>query len=193
MKLKMAKNSLFAILLRSPWWVSFLVVLVFAMASAALLPTPYVVFGLMGALPFLVIGVIAAYRQFRAPSQQHVERTLQQVAAMPWRDFCQALEQAFLAKGYQVDRLDNAAADLELRKGAQTTLVAARRWKASSHGVEPLRALDRERQSRDASHCVYITLVALGDATRRFAEKQAIEPVHGVALVQLLDQRSRKS
>ena len=135
----------------------------------------------MGAMPFCVIGIIAAYRQFRAPSEKHVEQTLQQVAAMPWREFCETLEQAFAAKGYQVSRIDSGAADLELRKGGQTTLVAARRWKASSHGVEPLRALDRERQSKDASHCVYVTLAALSDTTRRFAEKQAIELVNGVS------------
>lgn len=191
MKLKMAKNSLFAILLRSPWWISFTVVLVFAMASAALLPPQYVVFGLMGALPFMVIGVIAAYRQLRAPSQRHIDQTLEQVAAMPWRDFCQALEQAFVANGYQVSRLGQGAADLELHKGAQTTLVSARRWKAGSHGVEPLRTLDQERRSKDASHCVYVTLGELGDATRRFAEKQAIELVNGAALVQLLDKRPK--
>lgn len=38
MKLKMAEKSLFAILLRSPWWVSFSLVAVFALASKALLP-----------------------------------------------------------------------------------------------------------------------------------------------------------
>ena len=191
MKLKMAKNSLFAILLRSPWWISFTVVFAIALASGALLPPQYVVFGLMGALPFVVIGVIAAYRQLRAPSQRHVDETLEQLAAMPWRDFCRALEQAFAANGYQVSRVDKGAADLELHKGAQTTLVSAKRWKAGSHGVEPLRSLDQERRSKDASHCVYVTLGDLSDATRRFAEKQAIELVNGVALVQLLDKRSK--
>ena len=188
----MARNSLFAILLRSPWWISFGVVLLFGAGSAALLPPQYVVFGLMGAFPFLVIGLVTAYRQFRAPSAQHVEQTLAQAAAMPWRDFQLALEQAFQAKGYQVSRLDGAAADLELRKDGQTTLVAGKRWKAASHGVEPLRALDRERQSRDASHCVYITLAALNDVSRRFAEKQVIELVSGISLVQLLGKRAAR-
>jgi restriction system protein len=190
-KLKMAKNSLFAILLRSPWWISFTVVLVIGLASGALLPPKYVVFGLMGAMPFVVIGVIAAYRQLRAPSQRHVDQMLEQVGAMPWRDFSQALEQAFVAKGYQVRRLDQGAADLQLQKEGQTTLVSAKRWKAGSHGVEPLRALNEQRRAQDASHCVYVTLGAPADATHRFAEKQAIELLNGVALVLLLDQRKQ--
>jgi restriction system protein len=40
MKLKMSKNSLFAILLRSPWWMSFGLVAAIALAARALLPEP---------------------------------------------------------------------------------------------------------------------------------------------------------
>ena len=186
MKLKMAENSLFAILLRSPWWISFAVVAVFVLASIALLPPRYVMFGWMGATPFLVIGSIAGYRQLRAPSERVVAQTLQRAAAMPWRDFREKLEQAYRNQGYTVSRLDGSAADLQLTRGAQTTLVAAKRWKAGSHGVEPLRALDDTRRAQDASHCIYITLGEPNDNTRRFAEKSAVGLVNGAALVQLL-------
>lgn len=185
-KLKMAKNSLFAILLRSPWWVSIAVVAAFAMASIALLPPEYVPFGLMGAIPFLVIGGVAALRQMRAPSARQVEQTLNAAGAMSWRDFSQALESAYGRRGYEVRRLDGQVADLQLMQGAQTTLVAAKRWKAGSHGVEPLRALDAARKALDASQCVYLTLFEVNDKTRRFAEQHAIVLVHGVALAQLL-------
>jgi len=40
MKLKMSDNSLFAVLLRSPWWISLLVVAGFTLLSFALLPKP---------------------------------------------------------------------------------------------------------------------------------------------------------
>jgi len=185
-KLKMAKNSLFAILLRSPWWLSIAVVFVFAVASKALLPPQYVPFGLMGAFPFLVIGVIAAYRQLRAPSARHVEQTLQGAGAMSWRDFSLALEAAYRRHGYEVRRLDGHAADLQLTQGARTTLVTAKRWKAASHGVEPLRALDTARKAQDASLCVYVSLLEVNEKTRRFAEQHAIELLHGAALAQLL-------
>lgn len=182
----MAENSLFAILLRSPWWISFAVVVVFVLASAALLPRQYVVFGWMGAMPFLVIGSIAGYRQMRAPSAREVEQTLQRAATMPWREFRDALEQAYRNQGYAVSRLDGPAADLQVIRGAQTTLVAAKRWKAGSHGIEPLRALDAARQAQDASHCLYVTLTEPNDNTLRFAKKNAIGLVNGSALAQLL-------
>ncbi len=186
MKLKMAENSLFAILLRSPWWISMALAAALASASTALLPAPYAIFGWMGALPFLVIGVIAARRQLHTPSAREVEQMLEHAAAMAWSDFRAALEQAYQRQGYVVTRLEGQAADLRLQRHAQTTLVAARRWKASSHGVNPLRALAALRRSQDASHCAYITLGAHNDNTRRFAQQHAIELVHGAALAALL-------
>lgn len=189
MKLKMAKNSLFAMLLRSPWWISFVVAAGLALASGVLLAPQYVVFGLMSAIPFLVIGSIAAYRQIRAPSAQKVEQILQRAAAMPWREFRDELEQAYREQGFTVTRLEGHAADLQLALGAQTTLVAGKRWKAGSHGIKPLRTLDKSRQAQDVSHCIYITLTEPNDATRRFAEQNAISLINGLALVQLLGKR----
>lgn len=186
MKLKMAKNSLFAVLLRSPWWISFALVLVVGLATKALLPPQYVVFGLMGAIPFLVIGLIAAYRQLRAPSAQRVEQTLQRAAAMGWNDFSGALEQSYRKQDYAVQRLAHGGADMVLTKGARSTLVSCKRWKATNHGAAPLRALDQARQERDASQSIYITLAEPNDNTRRFAQQHQIELLHGVALAQLL-------
>ena len=76
MKFKMAPNSLFAILLRSPWWISFLIAAVVSMICAALLPKNLVVFGVMGTLPFLVTGFVALKRQWNAPTAAQVEAEL---------------------------------------------------------------------------------------------------------------------
>lgn len=186
MRLKMAPNSLFAVLLRSPWWISIAVALTFALAAGALLPNQYKVFGMMGGFPFLVIGLIAAWRQLRALSAPQVERTLQRAAAMPWREFCVALEQAYTRQGYGVSRLDGRAADLLVAKAGRSTLVAGRRWKAANHGVEPLRNLADARRAQDVSHCVYVTLSDVGDKTQRFARDNQIELLHGSALAELL-------
>ncbi len=186
MKLKIAPNSLFAILLRSPWWLSIVVVVAIALASRAFLPDRYLVFGILGSLPFLVIGVIAAFKQIQALSDEDVTRLLHSAAAMSWRDFSGALEQAYGQQGYQVSRLDGRAADLMLAKAGRRTLVAGKRWKAGNHGIEPLRALSEDRQSQDTSHCVYITLADVGHKTRLFATENQIELIHGPALAQLL-------
>lgn len=186
MKFKMARNSLFAVLLRSPWWISFALVLAFAGASAALLPPEYVPFGVMGGFPFLVIGTIAAWRQLRAPSEAQVQATLEQLAAMSWATFAQTLERAFQAQGYTVQHAPTDGADLQLVKDGRRTLVGAKRWKAVNQGVDAVRALDQARRREDASRCVYITLAGLGDNARRFADQHQVEVLSGAALARLL-------
>jgi len=182
----MARNSLFAVLLRSPWWISFALVLVIGLASGALLPPEYVPFGVMGGLPFMVIGVIAAKRQLRAPSDTEVARILETLGAMSWNDFTHTLETAYLAQGYAVSRTQADGADLQLVKGGRTTLVSAKRWKAINQGVETVRALTLARAREDASHSIYITIAGLGEHARRFAEKNQVEVLAGAPLAELL-------
>lgn len=186
MKFRMARNSLFAILLRSPWWISFAIVLVFALASGALLPAEYVPFGVMGGFPFLVIGCIAAWRQLRAPGETEVARILEALAAMSWSDFAAALERSYQAQGYAVRRLQGEGADLELVKAGRTTLVSAKRWKAVNQGVEAVRALAGARTRADASTGIYVSIAGVGDHARRFAGKNQIEILEGPALAALL-------
>ncbi len=186
MKFQMAPNSVFAVLLRSPWWISFVLVGALCLASAALLPERYVVFGMMGAFPFLVVGVIAAFRQLRALGPDTVSATLQTAAAMSWREFGDALERAYQRQGFTVARLDGQGADLLLSKAGRSSLVACKRWKAANHGTEPLRVLSQATKARDASHSIYVTLADVGEKTRRYAVQNQIDLLYGNALAQLL-------
>ncbi|HEY0200858.1 MAG TPA: restriction endonuclease, partial [Burkholderiaceae bacterium] len=92
-------------MLRSPWWASLLVAVAIALAAFAVLPLQYAVFGALGALPFVVVCAIAAWRQWRAPSARHVQATLAAVNGMPWRTFASTLERAYQQDGYTVQRL----------------------------------------------------------------------------------------
>ena len=77
MKLKMAENSLFAVLLRSPWWASLSVALVLSLLSGAFMPEGYKLVGVLATAPFVIISALAAQRQWREPSAEQVEqRTL---------------------------------------------------------------------------------------------------------------------
>ncbi|MFY3386086.1 restriction endonuclease [Paracidovorax sp. MALMAid1276] len=180
MKFKMAEKSLFAVLLRSPWWISFAVVGLIVLASGALLPKEYFVVGALAGFPIFVVGCIAAWRQLRAPSPAKVAEMLGAVNSMPWRSFADTLAAAWERDGCTVERLaGSGAADLALTRGTTTTLVSARRWKAATHGVEPLRELHAAMQARDASAGVYvITQGQLSDNARIFARD------HGIAVLQ---------
>lgn len=186
MKLKMAQNSLFAILLRSPWWISFAIAGVLSIIALAILPAHLAPYAISGGLPFIVVGMIATYRQMRAPSATQVTRTLETVGAMSWRDFSAALVAAFQRDGYTVTPMRGTAADFELERGGRTALVSGKRWKANSHGVEPLRELHSASLAREAAESIYITSGALSENAQRYAKEKKIRIIEGVALVELL-------
>jgi restriction system protein len=185
MKFKMAPNSLFAVLLRSPWWISMVVALLVAAVAYALLPEQYRVLGAMGGFPFVVIGLIALWQQMRLPSARRSEEILQAVRAMSWPQFSALLEEGFASQGYRVERLQGVA-DFALSREGVTTLVAARRWKAARQGEEALQALRDAAQARGASNCLYVALGDLSAQAQGFAKHHQIQLMQGPALAFLL-------
>ena len=188
MKFKMSPNSLFAILLRSPWWISFALVGLFSLAAAAVLPRDYVFAGVLGTFPFFAVGCVAAWRQWRAPSTARVAAMHAQLQSWPWRDFADALEAAWRANGHEVKRLaGSGSADFVLAKDGQTLLASARRWKAAAHGVEPLRELHAAMQAHGHQAGLYLMGQGrLSDNASAFARDHGITVVQGDALAGLL-------
>jgi len=182
MKLRMAENSLFAILLRSPWWASFAVALAAFAALRLIVPALYASFF---AFPFQVIGCIALWKQLRAPSARSIERGLAAIAAMPWDEFASALERHFAGQGYAVTRLRGDDVDFELARSGGTVLVAAKRWKAARVGVEPLRQLKEAARRRDGADCIYVAAGEVSEPARDFTLRNRISILQGAALAQV--------
>ena len=184
---RMAEKSLFAVLLRSPWWVSLLIAALLALVAAAFLPEAYRVAGALSTMPFVVIGVIAAARQWRLPSTAQIARTLAATSAMSWPQFAALLEQAFQRDGYTVQRGGTASGfDFELERNGRTMLVAARRWKSARTGLEILRALQAARRAREAPDALLISLGDLTDNARPFAAEHRIAVWQSAELAQAL-------
>jgi restriction system protein len=181
MKFKMAPNSVFAILLRNPWWVSFLLAAVISLLCAALLPKEYVAFGIISVFPFLVIGCVALKRQWSMPSPAAVEAETARLAGLSWKEFANELEAKFAKQGYAVERLNGGnaakgegAADFRLTKAGQTILVAAKRYKAATHGVEALQALVVQKEAQGADRAMYVCLGALSEQAEKFARDNGV-------------------
>jgi restriction system protein len=185
MKFKMARNSLFAVLLRSPWWISLVIALVVGTVAAALLPEQYRVAGALSGFPFAVIGVIALWQQMRLPSARRSEEILGAVGTMNWREFSALLEEGFARQGYSVERVQGSA-DLALSRQGRTTLVSARRWKAARVGEESLQALHGAAQSQGTGSCLYVTLGELSANAQVFAKRNNVQLMQGPALAYLL-------
>ena len=186
MKLKLAKNSMFAVLLRSPWWISALIALALGMLGYALLPERFRVAGALSGFPFVVIAVIAAYRQWRQPSAARVVQTQQALATMAWPAFAALLEQAFRRDGYKVQRGAVAAVDFELERDGRRMLVCARRWKSARTGLEGLRALQAAREAAGVPDALFIGLGEISENAQPFAAQHRIAVWQAAELAQAL-------
>ncbi|MBC7726326.1 MAG: restriction endonuclease [Microbacteriaceae bacterium] len=182
----MAKNSLFSILLRSRWWFSLLIAVGLGALAYALLPEQFRVVGALSGLPFAVVAVVAAVRQWDVPSAARVTATQRALVAMPWAAFAVLLEQAFRRDGYTVQRGKMAPVDFELERQGQRTLVSARRWKSARTGLEALRPLQAARAATEAPGAIYIGLAPLSDTAQPFAAEHRITVWHATELAHAL-------
>ena len=187
MKWKVAENSLFAVLMRSPWWVSILVAAGVFGAVRYFLPEIYAA---AGGLPFLVIGIVAGWKQLRAPSAKKIAAALDALRQTSWEEVARALEAGFKREGYEVTRTEGAA-DFALDRNARLTLVAAKRWKASRTGVEPLKELAELGQKRGAEACWYLCAGEMTQNARTYARDKAVKVVEGAELAALARTKGR--
>lgn len=185
MLFKVSENSLFAILIRSSWWISYILVILICMAAYYLVPAQFKVAIYATAVPFAITGLIAAWKQAKVPGRARIEATEAALNAMSWRDFSALMEQAYQRDGFTVTRCSGAA-DLVLVKNGRTTLVSCKRWKAASHGLEPLRELKDLRRAQEAREAIYVCLADPTDKARQFAQDNKVTLMQGKALAQLL-------
>ena len=170
----MAKNSLFAVLLRSPWWVSLSIAAVTGLAAMILLPESLRAVGVFSGFPFVVLATMAAWKQWHVPSAARVEQTRQAVATMSWPAFSALLEDAFKRDGYSVQRGTHDAVDFVLERQGRRMVVSARRWKSARTGLETLRALQSARDTAEAPDALCIGLGTLTDTARAFAAEHRV-------------------
>jgi restriction system protein len=182
--LKMSEKSLFARLLRSPWWVSFIVAAIVSAAGFALMPERFKGAGALSGFPFLVIGLIAAWKQRNELSPTQIEAALQKLSALPSREFVDAVATAFERDGYKATRITQTGAELSLEKSGYTTLISCKRWKAANHGVEPLRELFAAMEKAETGRGIYIATHGVSDAAQQFAAKNGIRIILGAALAE---------
>jgi len=188
-KFRISENSLYAVLMRSPFWVSFAVgAAVFAVVRLFMEP----VYAAFGASPFFAIGVFAAWRQLRALSPEEAARRLDALRGMSWENFAFVLEEAWRRQGYRVEPFAGAGADYVLARAERRTLVACKRWKAARTGAEPLRELAAAAGASGAAESLYFAVGEVTDSARKFAENHNIRLMQGPDLAKLVPFNSIK-
>ena len=186
MQFKMHERSLFASLLRLPWWVSLSLGVVIALVSRLTLKGDFLIFGVTMSLPFIVIAAIGLRRELKAPSAARVEAVLAAVQAMSWREFSAAVEAAFVRDGFVVKPASLPAADFEIAQGVSVALVSCKRWKAANQGIAPLQELAALCAARGAGEAIYISAAALTGKAQAYATEQRMRVINGAGLAQFL-------
>ncbi len=186
MKFRMAENSLFAIMLRKPWWVSALTALGLLAFVRLALPPAWFLYAAPAALPFVVIAAITGWRQLQAPSAARVAAVETAVRAMPAADFATALEDAWRRDGWSVERLTDPGADLLVTQGWRRGVVASRRWKVARTGVEPLRELQAARERLEVHDAIYVTVGEVTEQAERYAREHRIRIARGLELARMM-------
>ena len=192
MNLKMAENSLFAILLRSSWWISVAIAAGIVVVAGSLLPVDYRIFGIFAALPFFVIAGIAGWRQFKAPSPARITQTVEALRTLSWPALCEKLEAALRRDGWVVSRVTTPGADFALTRGGRRSLLACKRWKVARTGVEPLRELRAAMDADDAHNGIYVSIGEVTDKARQYAAANEISLMQGPALAALMPELGRQ-
>ena len=150
-------------------------------------------FAFFTALPFIVIGCVALWRQLRAPGAGRVAATIEAVRAMSWDEFSGALTDALRDDGYTVSRFTGAAADFELARAGRISLLACKRWKAARTGADPLRDLHEATRAREAHECLYVATGEITGGALAFALERNIRLIQGAELAKLLPRVRRTS
>jgi restriction system protein len=182
MKWELPRNSLFAILARSPWWISVLLAIGIVVLLRFFLP---IEFALFAALPFAAIAIYAGVKQLRRPGEKRIAATLERARALSGEGFFSALDEGFRREGYAVSRMEGGDG-LVLRREGLVTLVACKRWKAMRTGIEPLREFDAATSARGAHTRLYVAAGEVTDNARKFAEQKNIRLVQEEELARLL-------
>lgn len=193
MKFKMSEKSLFATLLRAPWWMSFLVMLGVALVAGALLPDAYKMAGMLGGFPFLVIGVIAAWRQRNTLSPDRINALVAQARSMAWADFAVVIEGGLRQQGFVVSRLKSGPVDFQIEKNGRVTLVSAKRWKAALVSAESVHELLDACESQEAFSCSFISLGQFSQAALDLARDNPLQCVGPSQIAQLVHDGTKAS
>ena len=184
MQLKMAEGSVFAVLLRSPWYYSALIGTALALLSLILPSAQIAILVAAASLPFFGIALFAAYKHAQRPSQKKIAEIEQEARGMTAVQLSHKIAEVYVEARFDSVEFKGNAAQLELERGNRKLLVNTKRFKAANNGIEPLKEMVNAGEKIEATGYIYVALGTVSDAARKFAAEHNIELVHGPRLVE---------
>ncbi|MFT5722533.1 MAG: restriction system protein [Motiliproteus sp.] len=191
MAFKMAKGSLFAVLLRSTWWYSVLIGLLILLISLAVTDAQYLTLSIIGSMPFFAIGGYAGFKQLQQPSQKRVLEVYQQAKKMTAVLIVEKIAANYIKSGYQSSAFKGKGADLELVRGNRKLLLCSKRFKATNTGIEPLKLLVAAGEAVEATGYLYLTLGEVSASADHYAQDNNIEIIQSSRFAMLFDGKAK--
>jgi len=187
MAFKMAQGSVFAVLLRSPWWYSVLIALLMVSISVLVAGSRYIILGFAAAVPFIGIACVVVYRQYQLPSHKRILEVVESARKLSAKQLAMKIADSYEKQNFDITPFKGDAADLELERGRHKLLLCCKRFKAANTGVEPLKQLVASGQKIEASGYLYVALGTVTENARRYATENDIELVQAATLAEFFD------
>lgn len=187
MAFKLAQGSLFAVLLRSAWWYSVSIGLVFIAISLVFADGQYVLLGIFTALPFFGIAGYAGYKQSQLPSQKRVLEVARQARKMPAAKIAEKIADGYAQERFESHAFKGEVADLELTRGHQKIVLCTKRFKVANIGIESLKKLVAAGENVEATGYLYVALGEISSAARDYARQNNIEFIQANSLAAFFD------
>ena len=178
----MARQTLFSILSRQPWWVTLLVAFVLFWVTYAIFPpvAPFIT------VPFLLLAGYIGFVQFRKGVPGNVGERLAALRAMTWEEFSAAVTEAYRKQGYTVLPSEGAGYDFKLVKDSRTTLLQCRRWKVNQVGAAPVRELAQAVERGEAARGICLAAGEFSVPARKLAAGEPLTLISGSDLTDLV-------
>ena len=178
----MAKQTLFHILMRQPWWVTLLVAFALFWITYAIFPpvAPFVV------VPFALLTCYIGFVQFRDGVPGDAGERLAELRKMQWESFSAALTEGYKKQGYTVLPADGAGYDFKLVRDGRTNLLQCRRWKVNQVGEGPVRELAQAVERADAARGICVTAGEFSIPARKLAAGEPVTLVSGAELAAIV-------
>ena len=191
MAIKMVEGSLFAVLLRSPWWYSALIALALVFISLVVGSSQIAVFFIALALPFLGIAGFAFFKQSQRPSQKRVVEVASEARNMSAGEIAAKISESYTELRFLSEPFKGKEADLELVRGNRTLLLNSKRFKASTTGIEQLKKLVAAGEKAEATGYLYVTLGEISANARSYAKENNIELIQADRLAEFFDGKAK--
>lgn len=191
MALKMVENSLFAILLRSPWWYSVLLGLFLIAISTLVVGGKYLVLGISCSLPFFGVAGYSAYKQSLLPGAKRVAEVATQARKMSAIQVADKIADNYKKERFEAEKFKGDAAELALTRGYRKVLLSSKRFKAANTGIEPLKQLVAAGENAEATGYLYVALGEVSATARDFAKANDIELVRADSLALFFDGKAK--